>query len=76
MRQASFASFQNLSFDCTSVNESQFSHYNPSVNEPCVFDVEDQTEREMHAFLDNLGIFQVNIKQQLEIEKKSVYSAC
>ena len=29
----------------------------------------------MHEFLDNAGIFQVNIKAQLDEEKKSTYSA-
>ena len=58
-----------------SVNDSQFSHYNPSINEPFVSDNADPEEKEMHAFLDSCGVFQVNIKQQLEIEKKSAYSA-
>ena len=57
-----------------SVNDSQFSHYNPSISEPFVSDNADPVEKEMHAFLDNCGVFQVNIKQQLEIEKKTVYS--
>ena len=29
----------------------------------------------MHSFLDTLGIFQINVKQQLEDEKKTIYSA-
>mmetsp|Transcript_16919 Transcript_16919/g.21412 ORF Transcript_16919/g.21412 Transcript_16919/m.21412 type:complete len:86 (-) Transcript_16919:1975-2232(-) len=58
-----------------SVNESQFSHYIPSINEPFVSEDADPIEKEMHAFLDSCGVFQVNIKQQLEIEKKSTYSA-
>ena len=45
-----------------SVNDSQFSHYNPSINEPVVLDEADPVEKEMHAFLDACGVFQVNIK--------------
>lgn len=75
-RQSSILSFQNLSVgDCTSVNDSQFSHYNPSINEPFVSEDADPDEKEMHRFLDLAGVFQVNIKQQLEEEKKSTYSA-
>ena len=51
-----------------SVCDSQFSHYNPSINEPFVSENADPEEKEMHAFLDNAGIFQVNIKAQLAEE--------
>ena len=61
--------------ECTSVNDSQFSHYNPSINEPFISEDADPEEKEMHRFLDLAGIFQVNIKQQLEAEKKSIYSS-
>ena len=75
-RQSSILSFQNLSIgDCTSVTDSQYSHYNPSINEPFVSDDADPDEKEMHAFLDQCGVFQVNIKQQLEDDKKSTYQA-
>ena len=68
-RQSSIASFQNLSIDGSmSVCDSQFSHYNPSINEPFVSANADPEEKEMHAFLDNAGIFQVNIKAQLAEE--------
>jgi hypothetical protein len=75
-RQSSILSFQNLSVgDCTSVADSQFSHYNPSINEPYVSEDADPAEKEMHRFLDNAGVFRINIKQQIEEEKKSTYSA-
>lgn len=62
-RQNSIISYQNLSVgDCTSVTDSQFSHYNPSVNEPYVSDDADPAEKEMHRFLDSCGIFQINVK--------------
>ena len=48
---------------------------NPSINEPVVSEDADPAERAIHAFLDLAGIYQVNIKQQLEEEKKSTYSA-
>ena len=32
-------------------------------------------ESAMHAFLDKVGIFQINVKQQFEDEKKAMYSA-
>jgi len=49
VRQSSIASFQNLSIgDCTSVCDSQFSHYNPSINEPFVSTDADSDEKEMH----------------------------
>jgi hypothetical protein len=76
LRQSSILSFTNLSIgDCTSVNDSQFSHYNPSINEPFVSENADPEEKAMHAFLDSCGIFQVNVKQQMEGEKKSTCSA-
>ena len=63
-RQSSILSFQNLSVgDCTSINDSQYSHYNPSINEPFVSEDADPDEKEMHQFLDLAGVFQVNIKQ-------------
>ena len=76
-RQNSIASsFQNLSLnDGLSINDSQYSIYNPSINEPFVPDDADPLEKEMHAFLDQCGIFQINIKQQLDQEKKSTHTA-
>ena len=69
-RQSSILSFQNLSIgDCTSVCDSQYSHLTPSINEPFVSEDATAEEKAMHCFLDNAGIFQVNIKQQLEEEK-------
>ncbi len=62
-RQSSILSFQNLSIgDCNSVCDSQFSHYNPAINEPFVSEDASPDEVEMHAFLDAAGVFQVNIK--------------
>ena len=62
-RQSSVLSFQNLSIDGSmSVCDSQYSHYNPSINEPVVSVNADPEEREIHAFLDSAGIYQVNIK--------------
>ena len=56
-------SFNNLSIgDCTSVDDSTYSHFTPSINEPFVSDAADPQEKEMHAFLDCAGIFQVNVK--------------
>ena len=76
MRKSSILSYQNLSIgDCTSVNDSQYSLYNPSINEPFVSDDADPEEKAMHSFLDCCGVFQVNVKMQLEEEKKSVCSA-
>ena len=61
MRKSSFASFQNLSVGAdTSVNDSEYSHYNPVVNEPVIYDNTDPSEKAMHAFLDSFGISQVN----------------
>lgn len=40
-----------------SVNESQMSHYNPSINEPYVPEDAGPIEKEMHSFLDRAGIF-------------------
>lgn len=58
LRQNSILSFQNLSIgDCTSVGDSQFSHYNPSINEPFVSEDADPEEKEMHRFLDLAGVF-------------------
>ena len=75
-RQESFLSFQALSIgDCNSVCDSQFSHYNPAINEPFVSEDASPDEVAMHAFLDTVGVFQVNIKHQLEEERKSLYSA-
>lgn len=75
-RQSSILSFQNLSIgDCNSVCDSQFSHYNPAINEPFVSEDASPEEVAMHAFLDAAGVFQVNIKHQLEEERKSVCSA-
>ena len=75
-RQSSILSFQNLSIgDCTSMADSQYSHYNPSINEPFVSDDADPEEKEMHRFLDLAGVYQINIKQQLEEEKKTALSA-
>ena len=76
-RQNSMASsFQNLSLnDAMSVNDSQHSHYNPSINEPFISADADLLEKEMHAFLDHCGIFQVNLRQQLESEKRSTHTA-
>ena len=74
-RQSSFLSFQALSIDdCNSVCDSQFSHYNPAINEPFVSEDASPDEVAMHAFLDAAGVFQVNIKHQLQEERKSVYS--
>jgi hypothetical protein len=76
MRQSSIASFHNLSIgDCTSLCDSQYSHYNPSINEPVVSTDADSDEKEIHQFLNLAGIFQVNCKQQFDQEKKSAYSA-
>ena len=62
-RQSSVLSFQNLSIDGSmSVCDSQYSHYNPSINEPVISVDADPEEREIHAFLDSAGIYQVNIK--------------
>ena len=62
-RQSSILSYQGLSIDGSmSVCDSQFSHYNPSINEPFVSEDADPEEKEMHAFLDAAGVFQVNIK--------------
>lgn len=58
MRQSSIASFHNLSIgDCNSVCDSQYSHYNPSINEPMVSTDADSDEKEIHAFLNVAGIF-------------------
>ena len=63
-RQASILSFQNLSIDdCGSVCDSQYSHFNPSINEPFVSEDATHEEKSIHAFLDAAGIFQVNVKQ-------------
>ena len=76
LRQSSILSFQNLSIgDTTSMCASEYSHYNPSINEPFVSDNADPQERAMHEFLDLAGVFQINIKAQLQEEKKSAYSA-
>ena len=70
-QQSSTASFLNLSInDCESAVGSQYSQYNPSINEPLVEDDATPDEKQMHTFLDMCGVFQINIKQQLEIEKK------
>lgn len=53
-----------------SINDSQHSHYNPSVNEPFVSEDANPIEKAMHSFLDGMGIFQVNTSQQLNFEKK------
>lgn len=53
-----------------SVNDSH-SAYQPSINVPVMFDESDSFEKDLHAFLDAAGIFQINVKQQLECEKKS-----
>jgi len=75
-RQLSSLSFQNLSIDGSmSVCDSQYSHYNPSINEPFVSDDADPQEKQMHTFLDACGIFQVNMKVQLAEEQKASYSA-
>lgn len=75
-RQSSIMSFQNLSIDGSmSVCDSQYSHYNPSINEPFVSDDADPEEKAMHAFLDACGIFQVNFKAQLAVEQKATCSA-
>ena len=71
-RRSSILSFQNLSIDGgLSACDSQFSHYNPSINEPFVPDDASAEEREMHAFLDAAGVFQVNVKGQLAEEQKA-----
>lgn len=54
---------------------SEYSHYNPSINEPFVSDNADPAERAMHEFLDMAGIFQINMKAQLQEEKKLAYSS-
>ena len=74
-RQLSIASFQNLSLnDCNSICDSQFSHYNPSVNEIFIPEEADEDERAIHEFLTMAGVKSINVKQQLEQEKSS-YSA-
>ena len=57
-----------------SVCDSQYSHFNPSINEPVLSMDADPEEREMHAFLDCAGIFQVNVKAQLAQEQKAYSS--
>lgn len=76
-RQSSMlSSFQNISlFDCNSVDDSQLSHYQPSINEPYVDHDASPEVKAMHAFLDCTGIFQVNVRQQLDSEKKQTYTA-
>ena len=71
-RQSSFLSYQNLSIDGRmSLCDSEFSQYNPSINEPFISDDADPDEKEMHAFLDAAGVFQINIKAQMAEEQKS-----
>lgn len=60
-RQSSILSFQNLSIG-ESICDSQYSHYTPAINQPFVSEDASPEEREMHAFLDDAGVFQVNIK--------------
>ena len=51
------------------------SHYQPSINEPFIMDDASPEEKAMHAFLDQVGVYQVNVKQQFDTEKKSACSA-
>lgn len=74
LRQSSFASLSIR--DDLSETVSQYSVYNPSVNEPFVCDEADPLEKAMHAFLDSAGIFQINVKLQLQCENKSSVSVC
>lgn len=72
-RQSSIASIFNLSInnDC----DSQFSQYAPSINEAFVPEDADPIEKQMHAFLDQYGVKQINIKDQLKMEKQSTVLA-
>jgi len=66
-RQTSLASFQNLSIshDAISDRASQLSSYEPVINKPYVDEDASAEEKEIHAFLDSLDIFQINVKSQL-----------
>ena len=55
--------------------DSTFSHYNPSVYDVILSPDADEDEVAMHEFLNDLGVHQVNVKQQLEAEKRTVCSA-
>ena len=45
-----------------SLCDSEYSQYNPSINEPFISVDAMSDEKEMHSFLDAVGVFQVNIK--------------
>ena len=72
----SFNDFAGLSIgDNNSVCDSEFSRYNPSVYDYQIpVDAEDD-ERAMHEFLDSVGVYQINVKVQIESEKRTVFSA-
>ena len=54
-----------------SLCDSEFSQYNPSINEPFISEEADPEEKEMHSFLDAAGVFQINIKAQMAEEQKA-----
>ena len=55
--------------------DTEFSHYNPSVYDAYISPDADEDELAMHEFLDSVGIYQVNVKLQIEAEKRTVCSA-
>ena len=40
-----------------SLCDSEFSQYNPSINEPFISEDADPEEKEIHSFLDAAGVF-------------------
>ena len=66
-RSSMFSAYNELSIqsDVFSVVDSTASVFAPSINEPCLDDNASPEEHAMHDFLNNAGIFQVNVKDQL-----------
>ena len=66
-RSSILSAYNDLSIqsDVFSVVDSTASVFAPSINEPCLDGNASPEEHAMHDFLNNAGIFQVNVKDQL-----------
>ena len=58
-----------------SVCDSTASHIPASINEPVLHDNASADELAVHNFLNEVGIFQVNVKDQLTADQKSHFSS-
>ena len=71
VRQNSLASYSNLSLSADAMSDnSGISAPGPCTNQPFIADDATEEEKAIHAFLDKCDIYQINVKNQIDAEKK------